>query len=396
MKIFGRDKIVERMRKRLETKSIIFAAERRVGKTTVLTLLQENHSDDSDECIMIYRDLEKIKTAEQLEREVYKSVRDYLSSREKVKLKAWGRLKEEIAKIETKYGSYDYKSNWQESLEDTIRALCGSTEKRIVFLWDEIPYMLQNIYFLDQKNDTNNALTLVDTLRTLRNEIPNLRFVFTGSIGLHHIEKSITQGTTSAPFNNMDTIELRPLSPDDAREMTWHLLEEESICQACPDEIVYSIMNRCDRIPFYIERVIKRLYEIEDLTIDAVEKQIDLMIADDRNELEMEHFEKRLNVYYAGEISDIDGRKIPVPKIAKYLVTHIAFAKEPISIEECDRALKGHFKFDDIDVVSDLLKALAKDYYIVADADKRYRFKFSIIQQWWQKNLGYLIGASHA
>ena len=40
MKIFGRDKIVERMRKRLKTKSIIFAAERRVGKTTVLTLLQ--------------------------------------------------------------------------------------------------------------------------------------------------------------------------------------------------------------------------------------------------------------------------------------------------------------------------------------------------------------------
>ena len=393
MKIFGRNEIVERMRKRLESKSIIFAAERRVGKTTVLTLLQENHSD---ECIMIYRDLEKIKTAEQLEREVYKSVRDYLSSKEKVKLKALDKFKEEVAKLETKYGSYDYKSNWQESLEEAIRALCSSTEKRIVFLWDEIPYMLQNIYFMDQKNNTNNSLTIVDTLRTLRNEIPNLRFVFTGSIGLHHIERSITQGTTSAPFNNMDTIELRPLSPDGAYEMTQHLLKEESICQKCPDEIVYSIMNRCDRIPFYIERVIKRLYEIESLTIDAVENQIDLMIADDRNELEMEHFEKRLSVYYAGEIFDIDGQKIPISKIAKYLVTHIAFAKEPMSIEECDQALKGHFKFDDIDVISGLLKALAKDYYIVADTDKRYRFKFSIIQQWWQKNLGYLIGVSHA
>jgi hypothetical protein len=387
MHIFGRDKDIRRIQRRLEEKSVIFVAERRIGKTTVLHLLLEKQQP---ECIMIYRDLEKIKSVDELEREVYKSISDYISAKEKAKLKGFDKLGELLSSFEAKDIKYSHKKDWKEGFENAIRSVCKLTDKRVVFLWDELPYMLQNIHQQDIENNTRYALDIVDILRTLSNEVKNLRFIFTGSIGLHHIEKLITKDTTSNPFNNMDRIELKPLKRKYAQEMIhYHMKREEiEISEQDTDLIIDMIYEKCDGIPFYMERVIKRLSVSDEEIIDysVVQDEIELMIVDGKNELEMEHFVKRLEIYYEESVVDVNGNEIPISTLAKSLLDYFAFSNVPLTQEMCFAYLKTLYPIDDITIVQELIKLLIKDYYIQANQNKEYQFTFSVIKRWWLKN----------
>lgn len=387
MKIFGRDKITKRIKLRLQEKSIIFAAERRVGKTTVLDKLEDDH--DSDECIMIYRDLEKIRSVYELEEEVYDSVKEYFDFFSKVHLKKrFTQLETFAGKIKKEGIKYKVDKKWKEPFQDAIKSVCSSTEKRVIFLWDELPYMLQNIYEQDMKDKTQHAFDLLDILRTLDAEVGNLRFVFTGSIGLHHVEKMIKQGRNSEPFNNMDTIELKPLLAEYAKEMTIHYLEKEDVNCEIEDDLVEFIYVSCDYVPYYIEKIIKRLSLIEEgvVTLDTVKDEIELMLADDKNDLEMEHFVDRLEVYYDGMVKDVEGMEIKRSDIAKDLLGHLAHTDELYCADKCFNLLKTKYKIDDLLVVKEILSLLAKDYYIKADEDKKYQFTYTIIKRWWVKN----------
>jgi len=386
--IVGRDHIIEVIQRRLEDKSILFVAERRVGKTTVLDLLQERHNTDN--CIMIYRDLEKIKSIEELEKEIYTSIKEYLDYRDRAKLKTLEVLETYIlSKVKIKGIEYKQEKNWRKALSDAISSVCSKTDKRVIFLWDELPYMLQNIYNLDKKKGTQDALELVDTLRALDNEIKNLRFVFTGSIGLHHITKVITDDSTSEPFNKLDKIELKPLLEEYAKEMIIGLLKEEQVNYESDEKIIHLIYNECDGVPFYMERVIKRLgikEGIETIDLKMVQEEIELMIVDHQNELEMEHFVDRLEIYYDKTVKDIDDNEIKTSEIAKVLLDYFASEDKLLTLEDCFKYTKTKFAIDEPKIVANILELLVKDYYLSNNTKQEYQFTFSIIKRWWLKN----------
>lgn len=284
---------------------------------------------------------------------------------------------------------YRQEKNWKDALSNAIKKVCSKTDRRVVLLWDELPYMLQNIYEIDKKNGTQDALALVDTLRALDNEIKNLRFVFTGSIGLHHITKVITDGSNSEPFNNLDRIELKPLTEEYAKEMIISLLEKEMVDYKLDEEIIYLIYSECDGIPFYMEKIIKRLgvkEGIKSITFDMVKDEIELMIVDHQNELEMEHFTKRLDIYYDSTVKDINSNEIETSKIAKLLLDYFASEDKALKLEDCFGYVKTKFKIDNSKIVADVLDLLVKDYYLTVNKDQEYQFTFSVIKRWWLKN----------
>ena len=338
---------------------------------------------------MIYRDLEKVKSIEELEKEVYKSIKEYLSYIDRGKLKALEVLETYMSKVKHKDVEYKQEKNWKDALADAIKSVCSKTDKRVVFLWDELPYMLQNIYNMDKKNETQDALALVDTLRALDNEIKNLRFVFTGSIGLHHIAKVITDGSNSEPFNNLDRIELKPLTKEYAEEMIINLFEEEKVNYNSDEKIVNLIYSECDGVPFYMEKIIKRLgvkEGIDSIDYDMVKDEIELMIVDHQNELEMEHFVKRLKIYYDSIVKDIDDNEIKTSDIAKVLLNYFAGENELLTLEDCFRHTKTRFAIDNPEIVANILELLVKDYYLTVNKDQEYQFTFSVIKYWWLKN----------
>ena len=148
--------------------------------------------------------------------------------------------------------------DWKELLQVAINAICNNTDDIVVFLWDELPYMLQKIneYEVARGSVESSSLQIMDTLRALRKEQKGLRMVFTGSIGLHHVLKTLTNETyASESVNDMDKIALLPLSKESAQEMVkFHLNKECPSHHTGSEILIKSIAQQCDGIPFYIEK----------------------------------------------------------------------------------------------------------------------------------------------
>jgi hypothetical protein len=100
-----------------------------------------------------------------------------------------------------------------------------------LLLMDELPYMLQKIATIGADGQQKIlALTLLDTLRSIRQQHSNMRMVFAGSVGLHHVVKDLKQGKlASEPVNDMPLVEIRSLSESDAVTLAERLLRDESV-----------------------------------------------------------------------------------------------------------------------------------------------------------------------
>jgi AAA+ ATPase superfamily predicted ATPase len=385
-KVFGREKLIERIWKLLQEFSILFTAERRVGKTTVLNELQHKPKEGFR---VIFSDLEKIDSPLEFINDVLNKTSPFISSADRTSgwfFKLW----EVLEGIEVggliKIPEHKEK-DWKEILQVTIAAICNNTDDIVVFLWDEVPYMLQKIneHEIAKGSVERSSLKIMDTLRALRQEHDNLRMVFTGSIGLHHVLNTLTNETyASESVNDMEKVELLPLDLVSAKEMVEFLLEKEGALKRVGEPLVESIACQCDFIPFYIEKLIRRLVIHEQpVTKALVNQEVAFILTDASDDWELEHFRKRLNTYYNGEIVDANERKIKRSVIAKSILNHCAVSSEPQSIDDCYRAVKSNYSIDDRELIIAILNSLIKDHYLQRDVKGHYRFCFSLVQRWW-------------
>lgn len=119
-----------------------------------------------------------------------------------------------------------------------------------VIFWDEVPLMIYNI---KQRRNEDTAMELLNTLRSLRQMHPDLRMVFTGSIGLHNVITSLKRaGYANDPTNDMYTMDVPPLSPLDAQELARRLLGGEDIRTDSLQATAQAIGEAVDGIPHYI------------------------------------------------------------------------------------------------------------------------------------------------
>lgn len=385
-KVFGRVSVIERIWKLLERFSILFTAERRVGKTTVLN---EIVNAPKLGFRVIYSDLEKIDSPLEFVNDLLNKTAPFISEEDKVK--GWfDELREALGGIEIK-GVIKIpekkEKEWKENLQLAIHAICTNTDDMVVFLWDELPYMLQKIneHEITKGSAERSSIKIMDTLRALRQEQKNLRMVFTGSIGLHHVLNTLTDNSyASEPINDMEKVELLPLDPVSATAMANYHLEKESGIKNADVSLVEAIISQCDYIPFYIEKLIRRLaIDEQEITTDRVNIEINQLLIDARDDWELEHFRKRLRIYYKGEIVDVNKKLIPRSVIAKAILNHCAASQKPRTIDDCYKAVKSSYQIDDRDLIIEMLGYLVKDHYLLRDSSGGYHFCFSLVQRWW-------------
>lgn len=391
MKIFGRDKIIQHIWNTLEDKSVLLTAERRMGKTEVLKQMRDTHPEDY---IVIFSDLEKISTPIEFVNDVIKSLNEHLSKELKTKgvfdnlLSKFGGT--EIAGV-IKLPEAQH-PNWKALLTQILTDVCNHhADKKLLFLWDEVPYMLQKIESHTGTNRTNNdysGLEVLDVLRALRMERENLRMVFTGSIGLHHVINTLKkQALASQPTNDVDKVNLPKLTLEHAMAMAkYRLVEKEKLHNSPDADLLVSISEQCDFIPFYIEKLIKHFASIDvDLTPDNVEKVIAEILVGGEDSWELAHFRSRLTEYYKGHITDAQGNPIEQSVIAKALLNHLAVATTPQSFNDCLQAINSEFSLTvaNRDDINALLTLLVKDHYLTKIPGEGYQFTFTLIQRWW-------------
>ena len=390
--VIGRDALISRVWEMLkmppEQGSLRFLAERRVGKTTIITKMAAEPAEGFD---VLFLEVEGIDSCDHLT--------ELLLNRFRPLFTKVGKTKELFDAIWETLGGTDIggviklpekkKLSWQESLEKVIDVVCKNRPDRLILLmFDELPYMLQKINLVSASaGRPHEALTLLDTFRALRQRNRNLRMIFAGSVGLHHVLRDLKQaGLASEPVNNMPPVEVPPLENEDAVQLAERLLTAERIqFDGESKEIIQCLIDQTSNVPFYMERIASQLGLMgRPIAVNDVETVVLKQLTNDHDPWEMEHFRSRLETYYQRIVQDANNRDISEDTIARTILDHFATVDTPQTIDEVWSMIRSQFALTDRNQIVQMLKSLGQDHYLISDTDKRYSFRFPLVKRWWK------------
>ncbi len=371
--VIGRDKLISRLLDDLNKHGIVLTAERRMGKTTILRKIK---AEAPPQIKTIWRDLEDIWTPLEFVERLIEDLEAYLkfTDQSAKKLKA---LVKNLSGLELNIFGVGFtlpkalESHWKNLLEQIIADVMEIIDKKeeiMVFLWDELPIMIDNIR---QRQGESIAMELLDCLRSLRQTHKNLRMIYTGSIGLHHVLGKLKKaGYANSPTNDMPPMELPPLTQDDANELIIGLLQGENISFMGGNDTINVIAKEVDYIPYYIHCVISKLKDKTFVDAQVVKNLIQQEIAN--NAWDLSHFGKRIDTYY--EESSYS--------LIREILDILALEEKPLKFKELMNNLQIKKEVEP-EKVREILTLLRQDHYLKRNEQGEYYFYFSLIKRWW-------------
>lgn len=381
--IIGRDDEIKRYWGILERQGLVLSGERRIGKTHIVKKMDALGRDGF---VTVYQELEAVHSLSELVRALHRAVRERLDGLGKLKtsfLEAWDKwMPRQMKGIELP----DIERNWKELLRSAISETLESLapNERLVLIWDEFPLMINNI---KARQGADSAIQLLDLLRHLRQTNPErLRFLFTGSIGLHLVLQSLREaGNTNAPMNDMFEETVPPMSTPDAFDLITRLLQDIDPKANQTDRFVpieQKMFETVGGFPFYLHHLADRLSQLdrrpEVSDIDEVVEQLVLAPKDPG------HFYwnvERIQVYYPK-------RKAA---IALAILDAIASARKgkPMRLPEIAKAIATHPEEPTIEDVREVSRLLCQDQCLERKGDPKttaYDFRWPLVKRWWQRN----------
>lgn len=380
--IMGRDRLIERLWATLKHQSLVLVAEQRMGKTCIIKKMEAQPPDGT---MIRVRDIGGVSSPIEFVERVAEDVEKHLNGFQKTATKT----KEFLAflggtqilgvKLPTTAAPH-----WKALLERILGALAQHSDRQVILCWDELPWMLQKIARLEGETV---VMDLLDTLRGLRQTHANLRMIYTGSIGLHHVVTALREeGYVNSPVNDMRTFEVPPLDDGHAEALAKALIQGEGLTSGTLDETAAIIARRVDAIPFYIHHVVAAMADRGQAATPEIAETIVAEALANAQDWDLEHFRSRLGAYY-GERAEV----------VRALLDQLA-ETEPLVLDELHERLKINLSRlgtsaqrmveGDREALRTLLKLMQRDHYLRQDQDGGYRFRFGLIRRWWRLDQG--------
>ena len=371
--IVGRDDLVRQMWEILEGRSIYMNDLRRIGKTQILNRME---SVTPEGWLVIKRDLGGFHTAVEFATWTFRDSHDLL-----------GKAKRALRRMEQMLGALKGSeiagvlklpsgtpAPWKEVLSRTFSDLqedLESESKRLVFLWDEVPFLLENIA---KREDANVAMEVLDVLRSLSQGHSRIRFVLTGSVGLHHVLTELrTAGYVGSPLNHMERIAPGPLSQADGKKLAAALLRGAALSCADVNACAGVVAAAAGNVPFYIHKIVALLPRTVQVNPGAIETTIRGELAHPDNDWDFAHYRTRVPIYYGAD-----------EKLVLAVLDVIAAADAALPLDEIRKRVSAGIPFDDREKLLAMLKLLAQDHYLERGQDGHYAFRFPLIRRWWR------------
>ena len=373
--VVGRDVEIARYWDVLKRQGLVISAERRIGKTHIVLKMR-------DECrsgyLPFYQDLEAVHSTTELVRSIYNTVHRSLSALPSLKahIAKWSSLLPgKIAGVDLPTGD----STWQTLLSEAFDDLIGIADDRLILmLWDEFPLMLHN---LQRKEGADSAIRLLDHLRALRLlHADRLRFLLTGSIGLHLVLRSLRKaGNTNDPVNDMLSLTVPPMSHRDTSDLAAALLEETRAARTQIPDLASRIASEVGGFPYHVHHVVDRLDQLRrPPTLQDVSSAVDTLVYDSHDPANFNYYVNRLSSYYSDDVRSLAlvvldtmaglSSPTPVPKLLN-LCRH----RDPSLTDEQLR---------------EALTMLAEDHYIEprkCAGGAAYDFRWQLFKKWWKE-----------
>ena len=366
----------------LQGKSIVLTSERRVGKSSVLIKMEENPKNGWMPILYwvegIWHPIEFVE-----------GLYDLIIKKGILTDKFYN-----LKKYYTKYvggdqiGSWklpQIQENWKTLLESTIEDISNANEK-VLLMFDELPLMLS--HFIQSKDyGPHVGMEFLDTLRGIRNKYEpteKIKFIFCGSIGIHLVIKDLKKnfGYNADPINNMKIVSLSGMHDSGARLLCEKLSEDENYQFDDMAGIFDYICKHTDNLPFFIQHVFAYLQDLNEKTIteQSIENAIEYLSNDPKDDGFFNHYIDRIKTYYDEGI-----------KTLALFILDKACKKEDYWQEgDIINLVKTHQEIDD-ETVKEALNLLWSDHYLIRtikDGKRFYKFKYSILQNWWITNRG--------
>ncbi len=362
--IFGRDKTIAEYWRILEGQGIYVNDLRRIAASLAAR---------SGGWLSVKADLGRCHSAAEFATRAFKDSFSVLSGKNKTlrTMEKWfGKLGEvEVAGV-LKLPGQSTAAPWKEVLERTFADLeeaMATMDCRMVFFWDELPFMIDNIV---RKEGAETAMEVLDTLRSLAQDYDRVRLFLTGSIGLHHVLASLKEGGyIGTPLNRMAHCQPGPLGQRDACDLAAALIKGEGLsCDEAP-ALAAHIAALTGNVAFYIHLLISRLPRGGDLTAAEVTGCLEHQLVSKAADWDLPHYRDRLPKYYGAKAK-------PALQVLDALASGI-----PLRFEEIRNALAARKKYDE-EELRKLLELLCSDHYLVKGPDG-YSFYLEIVRRWW-------------
>lgn len=372
--IVGREAEVARYWKIVDRQGLVLSAERRIGKTHILWKM---HEDGREGFLTVYQDLEGIHDVLELVRSIYTAVAGALSCSGRILGnlgKAWTSL------VPDRIGHLDLpkaRDNWKALMRMAFDDLAANLEDgyRYVFLWDELPLMLFNL-------QPEVSIQLLDVLRAVRQKHGDkLRFVFTGSIGLHLVLRRLRRaGNANCPVNDMYPETVPPMSLRDSVELARQLIGRLEQQPADPDALAARIADVVEGFPYYIQHVVDQLDQLSHPpAADDLQVALDALVFGDQDPAHFRYYIDRLDTYYdSAECAN-----------AKSVLDIIARSNGPLSIAAIGDLVRHNNLDVDDDTVRATVQLLCQDHYLAgqgSNGHRDYHFRWKLVKRWWREN----------
>lgn len=371
--VVGRGQLVKELWRVVERQSVVLAAERRIGKTTVLRKMRDESPDWAN---VVFVDLEAVQSTEGFSRKMYQELKPHVGRLERlgIDVRNFFSSFKGAGAAGVKLPEAD-KHRWKELLRKVFESFEKGGNGKLILMLDELPWMLEKIYV---KNGPEEAMDLLDFLRESRQQREeSLRLIYTGSIGLHHILGKLKKdGHGGTPINDMCLVEVPVLEQGDALALVEGLVEGENISCSEPNAKEQLAIS-CDCFPFYIHHAMDEFVKTgQTLTRQTVGEVVTRLIENEGSPFQLQHYHERLGIYYPDEQI-----KVVAQKVLTILSTESSMGRADLSNQ-----VNSEGVFEDY-FIREVLGLLVKDHYLLHEAGQ-YKYKFDLVKSWWAWRFG--------
>lgn len=272
------------------------------------------------------------------------------------------------------------KTDW-ETLLRTVLSTLESQDKPSVIMLDEVTVCVTHIIAIDEVEGRR----FLNTLRKIRNEYKNIKWILTGSIGIDYL---VDQYQMSGAVNDLEPLELNPFTQATAQAFTDYFCQTSSVKKEfLLDDLGHiRLQQRLGWLsPFYIERLCRRIDPTGTSNKGTSNKGAAMATEADIDKACESLLSHPHNRAFKNWVDHID-RNISDDHqaVSKAILDFLCQSIDAVSKDSIRHRLEPGFESRQI---NQALQILVNDGFLVESKSQHFRFALPLLASYWEKYL---------
>jgi len=361
-------------------KDVLMLAPRRIGKTCLLHQLRGQGADKGYSAIVF--DMEGYTEEKDFFQQLCSAIQEEIGSGGTLLSTFTQRFKQIIKGPDTDgdWRQLLFHTDWRQFAETLLSTLNEPENgKQWLIMVDEIPIF---IHALLKSDDRNRASGFLYWLRNMRQRYRNVRWLYTGSIGLDSVSR---REEMEGALLDLEVFSLKPFTSKTAEAFLESLAEKDS-CSFSKGVIPHILEGLGWLSPYYLEKIFMEACARKDgkgiVSQQVAQEALDAMLQLDKR-LYWASWREHLTKNFS------DPERSHLFRILEVIAADIHGASRDTLLLALNR---GDVQINDKQLTN-LIDTLEGDGYIIACDENRtrYRFVMNLLRQWW---LRYVVAAA--